>query len=426
MIKKHKKFKIYRFTIPFGELLPFSIMLKILRFLNGNIGKKLSLMFFCFVFYPSLTIYAENVILKNGSVIKGDIVELSDDGIKVQFSKAGSLATFTWDELDENFAKKIYFNFFKKRFNTENHILGVEIKEYKQDKVIKGINIKELSGRNFIYVKTKGKLIKLSRNTIEYIKPVPLSIFEIYSEKELYMQILRKHLTKRRRLIHKTLSSRLRKYNMKIYKLHLMLYFISQFDDLKSYIIYKPFNKLFEKAIYNKDICVFNYLVSRNWNTITFKMLYDDFIYVTNKCGYKNSVRVSERFEEKEFIVYSLLYNNLLNLYLLSFFNRPIKNLDSLVNREFDTKVKELSLIFGRDKKHIYRLWKGRSFNMFKVNGCRIRRNSSRFFQHWERINYNLKYLLLVNSFINRYLKLIGNSITKQRSNIECYQYVTK
>lgn len=378
-----------------------------------------------FIFCSFFSIFAENIILKNGSVIKGNIVELSDDGIKVQFSKAGSLATFLWDELEENFARKIYFNLFRKQFNTENYILGIEIKKYKSDKVIKGVSIKQFSGSDFIYVKTKGKLVKLNRDNIEYIKPIGLSIFEIYSEKEIYMQVLQKRFVYGNPM-HKMLASKFRRYNMKIYKLHLMLYLIGQFNDLKSHAVYNPFNVLFKRAIDSKDVCVFDYLLNRNWNTITFKKMYDEFVYVANKCGYQDSITISEQFEEKEFIVYSLLYNNLLNFYIISFLNQPIKNLDSLVDKEFDTKVRELSLIFGKDKKYIYKLWNSRRFNMFKIDGCSIVNNVDRFYPNWGRINNSLKYLLMVNTFINRYLKLIGHSITKQHFNISCYQYVVK
>lgn len=369
---------------------------------------------------------AEDIVLKNGYIIRGNIVELSDDGIKVEYSRTGSFVVFAWDELEENFAKKIYFNLFRREFDTKNYVLGVEIKKYKSDKIIKGVYIKKFSTKDSIYVKTKGKLIKLNRNTIEYIKPTGISIFEIFSENEIYIDALKKILGHNRKSDHKKVLSKLRGRNMNIYKLHLMLYLMSKFETIKSYKLYKVFDKLLKKAVERKDLCVLDYLVKKNWQMITFYHLYSRLVYLATKCNYKTIRDSIDKFSDQELIVYSTFFYNLINLYILSFSYQPIKELDSIVGKEFNSRIKDLGILFKKDKKDIYELWNKRNLNFVKMNACNITNNKKNFYRRWDKVQYKKRYLIMVGAFIDKYLRVIGRTPTTVYSNLQCFEYVVK
>lgn len=373
----------------------------------------------------TLCICGEDILLKNGSIIKGEIVEVSDEGIKIVFSKSGSIATFSWDELDENYAKKVYFTLFRKQFDTKNYILGVEIKKYSSNKLIKGLYIKEFSTKDAIYVKTRGKLIKLSRKVIEYIKPAGISIFDAYSEKEIYVEVL-KNLFRNRKIHHKKVLTELKRHNISVYKLHLLLYLMGKFETIKPFKIYTLFNKLLKNAIDKKDLCVLDYLASKNWHNFTFNHIYNSLIYISTKCNYKNITNSIEQFSDEELMLYSILFSNLSNLYIVSFFNRPVERLNKFIEKEFNEKIKELGILFNRDKADIYKLWNNRTMNFIKVNGCTIAGNASNFYKNWGKINHSTRFLLFVGEFVNRYLKVAGKTLTKKYSNLECFEYVVK
>ncbi len=367
----------------------------------------------------------ENIIFRNGSTLNGEIVEISDDGITVSFGRSKNKIKFKWDELNENFAKKLYLKLFKKQSYTENYILGVEIKKFNSNKYIRGLNIKEFSTQDSIIIKTRGKLIKLNRKIIEYIKPIACGIFDVFSEKEIYSKLLRKYF-KNGKSIHKLLFNHLRKYNINIFKLHLLLYLISKYPSLPSYNIYKEFNNLLKIAVKKQDMCVLDFLIKKNWFTVSFKQLHETFFYILNKCNYKNYLGEIEQLGEKELIVYSILFSNLLNLYIKSYSNTPLKNLEGTVEKSFERRIDELSISFGKDKKYLNNVWVKRNVNFFKVEVCFIENKREIFFKKWGSLSAKRKYLFFVGSFAKKYLKIVGKSITKKYSNIDCYIYVVK
>ncbi|MFN7181242.1 MAG: hypothetical protein ACK4NF_01010 [Planctomycetota bacterium] len=396
---------------------------KFKSFLNWNtLIVSFAILFFITFCYP------EEILLRNGSILQGEVIEIMDEGIIARFGRGANTVKFKWDELNESFAKRIFSKLFKKQIATESSLLGVRIKKYNTNKYIEGLNITEFSTQDAIFIKTKGKLIKLNRKVIEHIKPVLVNIFDVFSEKEIYTRTLKKYF-KNKRFVHKLLFSRLKKYNMKIYKLHLLLHIISRYPTLPSYRIYKAFNRLFKKSLSSGDICVLNSLMGKNWFTVNFKELVEILSYVISKCdnqGLHESRDGIKKFDPPEIVLYSILFSNLMDLYIQSYSVSRPKSLKEAVDKIYRNNIARLRHRFGKGNAYFSNIWKNRKLNFFKVEGCAIKQREETFLRKWGQLSRRKRYLLFIDTFAKKYLTIVSETIAKRYSNIECYLYVGK
>jgi hypothetical protein len=377
----------------------------------------------CFLYYHCIE--GEQIILRNGKVIEGEISEITENGIKINIGKTKTEVIFKWHELDENFAKKIYLRNFNEKAYNRHYFLGIEVKKVNDKDSIKGIEEKSLNSQNFIFLKTNGKVIKIDRKEIEYVKPAYVTLFDVYGEKGLYFSVIGRNDIKIPRY-HLVIAKQLKKYNLNIYKFHLLLYIIKQFPSLEIYSIYTNFHKIFKEALESKNLCVFEYLLNKNWNTITLADIYKTISLLATQCSVKDKLTPLPSLDEKKLINYSLLTNSILNLFVISYSSITNKEIEKIVDDEFNETINDLSFVFSKPKKYIKKVWGERNFKLFKIEGCDFGEYFYLVEKKWEKLRGEKRFIILLNTFINRQLKTIARGISKDYTNFKCYIYVAK
>ncbi|MFN7182508.1 MAG: hypothetical protein ACK4NF_07510, partial [Planctomycetota bacterium] len=125
-------------------------------------------------------------------------------------------------------------------------------------------------------------------------------------------------------------------------------------------------------------------------------------------------------------ILYSILFSNLMNLYIQSFSTVPLKNPEGVVEKTFKGSIDKLSIAFAKNRKFLYNIWRRRKINFFKIETCSIENRYETFLMKWGSLSISKKYMLLMDLFAKKYLEIAGRTVIRKYSNIQCYINIVK
>lgn len=139
-------------------------------------------------------VQAEYIILKSGTKIDGEILEYDENRIRFERSSDGRTAWLTWSQLDEDFAEELKAKFFTKRSDVDKEpeigtVPGVRL-ILDSGGLLFGVEVVEESDEVNIALRKRASVIKIPRARIAKTESVDIKIHLIYTEEEIYQQVI--------------------------------------------------------------------------------------------------------------------------------------------------------------------------------------------------------------------------------------------